>query len=465
MTISNVKLRPYTRVTRGGAAKTSDGGKTYICVPTAPTTKHIVWNNASSPLGINESRDPKAPYKGDKIVALPYWNMVTEVSEPIGQFVRTRLVKNIDTNPVMLHRNVCKGAQTWNETEWTYPGGSIRLPAPRVLQLPTFSPDDEHFVRKVAETKAVNKLRRGVASIPMVWFERAATIENMRTRLDNLVDIAVNRQKSDLAGYRKIKGKNARKRFAKKVANDHLEMIFGWAPLLQDLEGLVEYINEPARDFVRANGKHSMIRTSTIKGEHIGKLNLPDYNYVQKTHESLGYRCALRADITSRLSNNFRQIGFQPVYTAYDAVPLSFVLGWFSNFGSWIGTFDPLYGVEFRTGSTNRRSQTVVITTAYGTDREADFSPGSFINDKTNGKMEQEHRVLRNDRTPLQHEPDREFFFMNNLSIYSVLAGLSLAVQRKLKIARPLFEKSPFQLKKGKRRPTRNLPPIQYRKT
>lgn len=251
-----------------------------------------------------------------------------------------------------------------------------------------------------------------------------------------------------------------KKRFARKVANDHLELIFGWMPLLDDIASIVEYVNEPVRDFVRANGKHTIVRNT----KEPGKGTLPGGgNFVSLTHttERVGYRCALRATITGQLSNNFRQMGFQPVYSLYDAVPLSFVLGWFSNFNEWIGTFDPLYGVEFTTGSTNRKLSRTVKVEAYGVSLPKEDTDNEYRYTRTNGKVEQYADFEHNERTVLTSEPDREFFLMNKLSMYSILASLSLVVQKKLRVAKPVFHRSPFVLK---RRKNIYLPPIKYTK-
>lgn len=455
--IAQTPLQPYTWFREHSVAKkTSDD--TYYCAIT-PKWGGSYTNSGQLTTGESFVRDTRLP-QGNFVDAMEYWSYKEDFSYPTGQFQRVETLASINTNPDTVHRNVCDGAEQRQKDTYVFPAGSVRLPlAPPPF--PVFSESEKHYVRKVAETKAVNRLRRGVASLPMIWFERAETLRNARDRLGNIVDIAVKRQQADLAGYRKIKGKNARKRFARKVANDHLEMIFGWAPLLQDIEGLVEYINEPARDFVRANGTMSISRDApNVVSRHVGHTDQPDFVAVQKTKEHLGYRCALRADVTSALFNNFQQVGFSPVYTLYDSVPLSFVLGWFSNFGSWIGTFDPLIGVEFRTGSVNERIITRTEVECWGLERPS--KPGMTHSDITSGSMKQEVTRTRNTRSVLLAEPEREFFFQNNLSIYSVLASLSLVVQKKLKIAQPVFKHSPFKYKGRKKTPY--LPPIKYTK-
>lgn len=366
------------------------------------------------------------------------------------------------------YRNSCKGAQVYASYDFVY---NYRFFNPTALVGPDkwakyteFSDVDKRFVRNIAVTKAKNSLRRGLTSLPMLYRERQETLRTMKTKSEMIIDVVMRRHNDDLHQYRKLRSKRDKTRFARAAAAQHLEVIFGIMPLIDDLQGLAEYVMQEETTFVKGTGTHGI--TATEKGRLAVKA-VTDYSrspplgggYSVQSRYSV--RCALRADITSSIGADAAQLGFSPLYTLYDAVPLSFVLSWFSNFGQWIGSLDPLVGAEFRTGSVSTRKSVSSDLTLVGTFQREGGAYDPRIYDAS-GIVHHSESFVDDVRTVLTSEPESEFELYNNLSFYSVTAALSLVIQRKLKLPKRVLKSSPFKYK-GKKT-VRNLPPIKWSK-
>lgn len=113
-----------------------------------------------------------------------------------------------------------------------------------------------------------------------------------------------------------------------KVANNWLELQYGWLPLLSDVHGgalfLAHHLNTPLQTTVRVNRsqKAEMRETSSQAG------NSPD---ISRIH-SRGYiKAILKEKDVAQLSGLT-----DPVSIAWELVPYSFVVDWFIPIGSWL---------------------------------------------------------------------------------------------------------------------------------
>lgn len=422
--------------------------------------------NKTVQIGEDEVSSPTT--SGNFVDALPYRSTRTKIGSS-GELTLRRVNKVIYDAP---WRNTCFGAYQYRTYDLKY---SHRFFDPSIIvgkriwgAYSEFSDSDMAFVRNVAETKAKNSLRRGLTSLPMLFREREQTLKTMQSKSNLIIDIVMRRHNDDLQRYRKLRTKRDKIRFARAAAAQHLEVIFGIMPLIDDLQGLAEFMVQEEFTFVKGTGTHGI--TSTVKGKVASAASTkpeqaPPYGGGYSVQSRYSARCALRADITSKIGADAAQLGFAPLYTLYDAVPLSFVLSWFSNFGQWVGSMDPLVGANFRTGSTNvRRSVSSDLTLVGSFEKSTKRSSGRQHIDiyDAGGVVHKSESFVSDVRSVLDSEPDGEFEFYNNLSFYSMAASVSLAIQRKLKLPKRALSVSPFKYK-GKKQ-VRNLPPIKWSK-
>lgn len=441
--------------------------------------KFYVFGSNGTNLSGEVFLSPSEALKGNHVDALPYWTKKLEYQAPSGsvKFLFSKKIIRTSGSPAYLAANVCDGATVNERAELSVNAEDI--PWSRIVAIPALTKDinspiashaDINFARVMAETKAKNSLRRGLTNLPMMFAERAQTMKTIQTKSNAIIDVIKNRHKADFSRWTRIKGSRNKKLFAKRAAADHLELIFGILPLINDLQGLAEYATLPETTFVKGKGKHAAFQRETVVKRHNSRMPGEDYFYLNGssvTHFDLlhSFIVSLRADVTSQLGTKSQQLGFSPLYNLYDAVPLSFVLSWFSNFGHWIGSLDPLIGAEFRTGSVSHLSRETVRTEFHGEDIQPYSElPGATDVTQTftqcRGSLEYVCRKTHTTRTVLTSEPDSDFLFYNNMSLFSVGASISLAIQRKLKIPKRMMVNSPFKYKG--RKTVKNLPPIKY---
>lgn len=139
------------------------------------------------------------------------------------------------------------------------------------------------------------------------------------------------------------KGVKPRKAFA----NNFLEYHFGWEPLVKDIGATIDIFQKPYPQNMRVSGKgHEKYRSQF------------DINRGNGYHEfglTVGEVYA-RIDATVSVSNPnlllANQMGFvNPLVVAWELVPFSFVVDWFTNVGQVIGSMSDLWGLNIVSSS------------------------------------------------------------------------------------------------------------------
>lgn len=386
--------------------------------------------------GESFTRDEKAPYKGNHIDALPYHSEKTTVHAPAW-----------DAKCIQKRGGMGCDAYEYKGSGLTF---TSILPADFVIPSGTFTKEEKEFCQRFALMKAQAALRSADASIPMMLKERAETVKMMKSYAGRGLDLIRRRQLADVKRWKSLKRvpREQKKFLAQTIANEHLMFIFGMLPLLEDLEGLAKHVTRDEYKFIKGRGRQT-------KKVNVVKTTAHPYAFhtVHKTDYVYSVRVNLRADITFKIGARMQQLGFNPLYTVYDFTPLSFITGWFSNFNHWLKSLDPLYGSKYRTGSYSIREGSIVEKTTHGWGTDILTPTGNGYSLGTSNK---------DLRLPIPSEPPTvspEFY--NNFSFYSVAAGASLFVQRKVKLAQRAIGMKPFRYRSKK---PAYLPPITYKK-
>lgn len=422
----------------------------FVCDPVT-STEAVDGQFSTVPNGTMLTR-PDYPLQGNRIDALPYQSTFVDLNNPPWS-AKATIIAGLGQPG--------RPCGWWEYREGSFPGTMIDQVGEREAANAArkFTNAEKQFVKDMAATKAKASLRRGLMNMPLVIAERAQTIRMGAERVGDLARIANAIQRRDVSEFRRLKSARSRKAFAQKAASTHLEVIFGWLPLLGELEGLYDFAMEEQYDFRIGRGRHRIDVPGKARNSTIKKARLGYWQSQRRYRSSLSARCSLRADVTGRLGENAQRLGFNPLYSLYDLTPMSFISGWFSNFNFFVQSLDPLIGANFRTGSINLRTESRVDLRVVGLSEQG-VGGGRTYRCVGYGDS---HGVTREDhRTTLSSEPESSFSFYNNLSAHSILAGASLYLQRRLKPLNAAIAMKPFRYKSPKRI---TLPPLTYKRT
>lgn len=152
---------------------------------------------------------------------------------------------------------------------------------------------------------------------------------------------------------RRILRSSSRRARARAVADTHLEIIFGWFPLLADIHNACLTVIQDADrlQFVtaRANGSDRSQLLTTVGGKRVYSLVTTD--------------CYVTLSTQIRIANPNRWLLeraglLNPAAVAWDLVPWSFVVNMFVNVSSLVNTITDFAGLSFPNASTTRKAIT-----------------------------------------------------------------------------------------------------------
>lgn len=153
----------------------------------------------------------------------------------------------------------------------------------------------------------------------------------------------------------------ARKRVSKDLAGQHLEIIFGWQPLIQDIVATTLTVAQLAArtEFVSA----SVVKPVTLHET----WNRDGYIITERT--VCTYRCTRSATVVIANPNLWlmERAGLLNLASvAWDLVPWSFVVNMVVNTGQLVNSVTDFVGLEFPSGSTTETLNGVGETTCRG---------------------------------------------------------------------------------------------------
>jgi len=335
------------------------------------------------------------------------------------------------------------------------------VPQPN-LELPMYDGDSWKTLESLADTKALGNLGKALVNLPLIFAERRETIELIGRKVAFIAKTVKSAQERSLEQFKLTRYKD-RRRVAQAIAGEHLALVFGMLPLVDEVEGLIEFVTTDRLDFLRSRGIQVKASDTTLKTSTAVMANDGWPNYFRGKWGTVwtgtrevnlqAVRTALRYKLTTAVGHDFYKLGFDPVGAAFDLVPLSFMTGWVSNFDYWIRSLSPFYGLEFETGSRNRRTYREVTQKSW-------FNPDGVYTVYGGSKaFESMGNRRRDERTVLFAAPDAALHWDVEVGLYEVAAGASIAVQRYLKPLKRVISQKQFRYK-GPR--PKWLPQIRY---
>lgn len=155
--------------------------------------------------------------------------------------------------------------------------------------------------------------------------------------------------------------KDAPKKALKKksFADNWLEYHFGWEPLVKDIGAAIRTICDPYSDewkLITGRGRDSGSRTTNLGYE------------ISTVFTETSVRAQLEYRVANPNLHLLQQLGFvNPLSIAWELVPFSFVLDWFSNVGQVLDSWSDWVGLETRNPFTSHKQRSTRTFTAYAT--------------------------------------------------------------------------------------------------
>jgi hypothetical protein len=425
------------------------------------------WNGSypglSSDFPYTPVSEVKTIMSGDKVHALPFTGDYTECKPMTGRFSCTsRTFPGVDEG---IDYQQCGDLRGFH-LSFTGDIGFYNPGVPASIPLPSPPGDLMVRLRGLADTKACADLRRSLYNAPLILAERKETIDMLKRKGLQIAAVVKSRQTEDLSKWARTRNRDKR-RIARDIAGEHLAILFGFLPLISEIEGVAGALAQDTPFKITGRGRASDVsETKTSIGNSSDAVVVSSRNayyeggLISKVRFSV--RTSVSCSVTLSGAQYLRDAGFNPLATVYDLVPLSFLSDFVSNLGSFIRALDPLVGVDFLTGSSTSWIERHDNARVFGTvvKNVHDTSTGRYTSHKSVGSGEASVRVLRVHRSVLTDYPDPSLHWNNTLTLPKIGTLASLSIQRFLKPVKPLLAAKAFRYK-GKR--PKYLPPIKYR--
>lgn len=137
----------------------------------------------------------------------------------------------------------------------------------------------------------------------------------------------------------------------KEASGRWLELQFGWMPLMGDLKGTMELIQE---GFRKKNYRFSAVRQikSNLTGEDVMfPIGANPFNHIVGSGQQIT-KVKVYAEVRSSELHSLTQIGLtDPLQIAWALTPFSFVLDWFLPVGSLLEGLGATKGLDFVSGT------------------------------------------------------------------------------------------------------------------
>lgn len=139
--------------------------------------------------------------------------------------------------------------------------------------------------------------------------------------------------------------KEARRGILRRFSEIWLSYRYGWMPLVYDVQDAAEAIASRKRKFDLKKGRGHNSTTWNDSTTWSVNTGTETWYYAETLSVSSTYRGKAYARIVDPTKNTW---GFDPISTAWEVVPYSFVVDWFIGVGNWLKSIMPASsGVEF----------------------------------------------------------------------------------------------------------------------
>jgi hypothetical protein len=184
---------------------------------------------------------------------------------------------------------------------------------------------------------------------------------------------------------------------SKSIPKRWLELQYGWNPLLSDVYGACDALQQRDTSAWMVTGKGSYSEKSSLSKDCGSFLSRCD-THVQSR---MGAYVRIDAEPTNGLAGTFTALGLtNPLLIAWELFPFSFVVDWALPIGSWLDSLDAMLGYGPTWCSTSTICRGNWVSKHRGTIREN----GPYV-ETTSGSWESRREIVRLNRTVSQSVP------------------------------------------------------------
>lgn len=267
--------------------------------------------------------------------------------------------------------NVTRGAPT----AWTTPlsGGAktvVTTAAPNyahmLADIPGFWLLDhvlkDDNLHAMAVTECRRKLADGKANLAVALAEARRTANLLADTSSRLFRALLALRRGNLGGAARALGLGGQRNAGRRLAGTHLQIKYGWGPLMMDIWGSYELLSQ------QVSRGMFMSKVRTVQDfQQLSKSCYSQYSATQmKEWEVEGgvireHKCKLVARLTDGLVQTMQQGGLtNPLLLGWELVPFSFVVDWVVPVGNMLEAATALQGLEFVGGYTSVYGEQVV---------------------------------------------------------------------------------------------------------
>lgn len=214
------------------------------------------------------------------------------------------------------------------------------------------------------------------------------------------------------------------------LANNWLELQYGWKPLLSDLQGSMKALakfNIANVDIQHVTGSATKSSSSTSTS------GVPNFSFSQGTVTNIETetraKYGMRFKVASRLTSFLAQTGFtNPINLAWEVLPFSFVADWFLPIGTYLETLSAWDGLEFVDGYLSQLTKQRTFQTVSWSGRPTGTQGDEIETMQCGGSQTREYTVYS--RVKLTAFPQARFPQLKNpISVSHAANGIALVQQ------------------------------------
>lgn len=264
-----------------------------------------------------------------------------------------------------------------------------------------------------ARSSAMNKLSPSDLDLSVVFGEGKETLQLLFQSSRKLFQGLHAIKRKDYKALKKIFGPT-KDGPAKDVSGLYLQYKFGWRPLMNDIHGAYNLLQKGI------NEQPLQVKATAVES-HLASASTSGRFQVHGTGKK-GCQIGISYRVTDPVLAAKAQVGLaNPIATAWELVPMSFVFDWFIPVGDILGALGARLGMTFDHGYETR------FSSGNMTVRDTDFPSSSY---PTGDSPESQIQVSGMERRPLLSWPIPSLYINTGINPGQLVTLLALAQQR-----------------------------------
>jgi hypothetical protein len=220
---------------------------------------------------------------------------------------------------------------------------------------------DSTRATNIARNKVLGKIKNQSINLGQVYAERQQTVLLVEKTVQRVVrtvrylrsanwnaaanEVGVGSSRGKHSAYSKRHSKDPQQA----IADGWLELQYGWRPLLQDVYGAIEFVNNKQNRVLRQR-----VSASYSDDDTWGTATTDDGLFTTSIKQKR--KCSVKFTLYYAVPNEFLKTLSEggitnPALVAWELLPWSFVVDWFLPIGNFISSWDAVAGLQYQKGA------------------------------------------------------------------------------------------------------------------